>query len=104
MLRRAVAALAALLLWPGHAPAVLAADELVLEEVVVTATRRAETDIQTTPVAVSTVSETEFQNLFAQDVGEVALHVPNFSAATVTGFNAASFAMRGAAETDIRRH
>jgi len=39
--------------------------------------------------------------LFAQDISEVALHVPNFSAATITGFNAASFAMRGAAETDI---
>jgi len=77
------------------------AEELVLEEVVVTATRRAETDIQTTPVSVSAISEDEFANLFAQDIGEVALHVPNFSAATITGFNAASFAMRGAAETDI---
>ncbi len=73
----------------------------VLEEILVTATRRAETDIQTTPVAVSMVNAEEFENLFAQDIGEVALHVPNFSAATVTGFNAASFAMRGAAETDI---
>lgn len=79
----------------------VAADEMVLEEVVVTATRRAETDIQSTPVAVSVVTEDEFNNLFAQDIGEIALHVPNFSAATVTGFNAASFAMRGAAETDI---
>ncbi len=84
----------------GVSPMALA-EELVLEEVVVTATRRAETDIQTTPVSVSAVSEDEFQNLYAQDIGEVALHVPNFSAATVTGFNAASFAMRGAAETDI---
>ena len=80
---------------------VIAAEELVLEEVVVTATRRAETDIQTTPVSVSAITEGEFANLFAQDIGEIALHVPNFSAATVTGFNAASFAMRGAAETDI---
>lgn len=85
---------------PLAAP-VAVAEELALEEIVVTATRRSETDIQTTPVAVSVVSEGEFQNLFAQDIGEIALHVPNFSAATVTGFNAASFAMRGAAETDI---
>ena len=83
------------------APPMYAAENLVLEEIVVTATRRAETDIQSTPVAVSTVSSEEFEALFAQDIGEVALHVPNFSAATVTGFNAASFAMRGAAETDI---
>ena len=72
-----------------------------LDEVVVTATRRAETDQQSTPVAVSVVSSDDFNKLFAQDIGDVALFVPNFSAATVTGFNAASFAMRGAAETDI---
>lgn len=72
-----------------------------LEEIVVTANRRSETDIQTTPVAVSAISNEQFQGLFAQDIGEVATFVPNFSAATVTGFNAASFAMRGAAETDI---
>ena len=85
----------------GLASVAASAAEMVLEEIVVTATRRAETDIQTTPVAVSTVDAEEFRTLFAQDIGEVALHVPNFSAATVTGFNAASFAMRGAAETDI---
>ena len=77
------------------------AEELVLEEIVVTATRRAETDIQTTPVSVTAISSEDFEVLHAQDIGEIALYVPNFSAATVTGFNAASFAMRGAAETDI---
>jgi iron complex outermembrane recepter protein len=75
--------------------------QTVLEEVLVTATRRGETDIQTTPVTVSVVSSNDFGKLFAQDIGEVATFVPNFSAATVTGFNAASFAMRGAGETDI---
>lgn len=95
----AVAALAGMTL--GVVPDVRSAEQRVLEEVVVTATRRAETDIQTTPVAVSAVDEEEFDKLFAQDIGEIALYVPNFSAATVTGFNAASFAMRGAAETDI---
>ncbi len=82
------------------APPAWAVEE-VLEEIVVTATRRTETDVQTTPVAVSTVSAEDFSKLFAQDIGEIASYVPNFSAATVTGFNAASFAMRGAAETDI---
>ncbi|MFK7888809.1 MAG: TonB-dependent receptor [Gammaproteobacteria bacterium] len=72
-----------------------------LEEVIVNATRRAETNLQTTPVSVSAIGTEEFEKLFAQDIGEIALFVPNFSAATVTGFNAASFAMRGAAETDI---
>ncbi|MEM9621560.1 MAG: TonB-dependent receptor plug domain-containing protein, partial [Pseudomonadota bacterium] len=77
------------------------AQQMTLEEIVVTATRRTETDVQTTPVSVTPVSAEDFDLLHAQDIGEVALYVPNFSAATVTGFNAASFAMRGAAETDI---
>lgn len=72
-----------------------------VDEVVVTATRRGETDIQTTPVSISVVGAAEFDRLFATDVGEISQFVPNFSAATVTGFNAASFAMRGAGETDI---
>ncbi|MEM7359333.1 MAG: TonB-dependent receptor [Pseudomonadota bacterium] len=83
---------------------VLAAPQIAqaqLEEIIVTATRRAATDIQTTPVSVSAVTEEDLNKLFAQDIGEIATYVPNFSAATVTGFNAASFAMRGAAETDI---
>ncbi|MEO0995934.1 MAG: TonB-dependent receptor [Pseudomonadota bacterium] len=82
------------LLYPGISAA-------QLDEIVVTANRRSETDIQTTPVSVSAVDREAFERLFAQDIGEIALYVPNFSAATVTGFNAASFAMRGAAETDI---
>lgn len=85
----------------GSVPGVALAQEMVLEEIVVTATRRAETDMQTTPVAVTAVDGETFDKIFAQDIGEVARYVPNFSAATVTGFNAASFAMRGAAETDI---
>ena len=72
-----------------------------VDEVVVTATRRGETDLQTTPVAISVVGAEDFDRLFATDVGEISQFVPNFSAATITGFNAASFAMRGAGETDI---
>jgi len=80
------------------APAAHAAQ---LEEVVVKATRRTDTDLQTTPVSVTPVTAEDFGKLFAQDIGEIAAFVPNFSAATIAGFNAASFAMRGAAETDI---
>lgn len=72
-----------------------------LEEIIVTGTRRENTDLQSTAIAATPVSEAELFQLFAQDVGEIAVYVPGFSAATVTGFNAASFAMRGAAETDI---
>ncbi|MEM1261358.1 MAG: TonB-dependent receptor [Pseudomonadota bacterium] len=73
----------------------------VLDEITVTATRRVETDLQTTPVSVTAISGEKINGMFAQDIGEIARLVPNFSAATITGFNAASFAMRGAAETDI---
>ena len=72
-----------------------------VDEVIVTATRRGETALQTTPVAISVVGQEDFAKLFATDIGEISQLVPNFSAATVTGFNAASFAMRGAGETDI---
>ncbi len=88
----------------GAMAVVVAAPQIAqaqLEEIIVSATRRAETDIQTTPVSVTAVTAADLDKLFAQDVGEIATYVPNFSAATVTGFNAASFAMRGAAETDI---
>ena len=75
-------------------------NSLVLEEITVTATRRV-SDLQTTPVAVTALSGQELDNLFAHDIGDVALVTPNFSAAQVTGFNAAGFAIRGAAQTDV---
>jgi iron complex outermembrane receptor protein len=74
----------------------------VLEEILVTATRRAEgTNIQTTPVAVTALNSEILSDMFLHDIGEVALKVPNFSAKQITGFNAAGFAMRGASQTDI---
>ena len=75
---------------------------VVLEEIMVTATRRSGgTNIQTTPVAVTAIGEQEFTELFAHDIGGIAQLVPNFSAAQITGFNAAGFAIRGAGQTDI---
>ncbi len=75
---------------------------MVLDEILVTATRRAEgTDIQVTPVAVTAIGEQDFTDLFAHDIGATARLVPNFSAAQITGFNAAGFAIRAASQTDI---
>lgn len=98
-LSRAVAlALPALAL---SGPQALAQDSApALEEVLVTATRRV-SDLQSTPVAVTAISQDKFESLFARDLGDVALLTPNFSAAQITGFNAAGFAMRGASQTDI---
>jgi iron complex outermembrane receptor protein len=71
-----------------------------LEEVIVTATRR-ETNLQNTPIAVSSVDAEFIAQTSPHDIGELAAFVPNFSAATVTGFNAASFALRGIGQNTI---
>jgi iron complex outermembrane receptor protein len=72
-----------------------------LEEVLVTANRRSETDIQTTAVAVSAITTNDIEQLTPRDLGDIATLVPNFSAAKPAGFNAASFAMRGVGQTSI---
>lgn len=70
------------------------------DEIFVQATRR-ETNIQNTPVAVSAVNEDAIDGVVPRDLGDIAVLVPNFSAAKVANFNAASFAIRGAAQSDI---
>ena len=72
-----------------------------LEEVIVTATRRAETNLQITPISVSAVTSDDIDRMVAKDISGIAAMVPGFSAARVTAFNAASFAMRGVGITDI---
>ncbi|QQN75126.1 TonB-dependent receptor [Croceicoccus sp. YJ47] len=71
-----------------------------LGEILVTATRRS-TDLQATPVAVSAVDSQLIDQAAPRDVGDLAAFVPNFSAATIANFNAASFAMRGVGQTSI---
>lgn len=70
------------------------------DEITVTATRR-ETSLQETAVAVTALNEDVVDSIVPRDLGDLAQLVPNFSASRVTGFNAASFAIRGAAQTDI---
>jgi iron complex outermembrane receptor protein len=72
-----------------------------LEEVTVTATRRVETNLQETPISVSAVTSADIERMVAKDISGIASSVPGFSAARVTAFNAASFAMRGVGITDI---
>jgi iron complex outermembrane receptor protein len=71
-----------------------------LEEITVTATRRV-TDIQKTPVAVTAVSAADLDHMVAKDISSIAASVPNFSAARLTAFNAAAFAIRGVGNTGI---
>ncbi len=71
-----------------------------LQEIIVTATRR-DTNLQDTPVAVSAVDSSTIRQASVRDIGQLATFVPNFSASTITGFNAASFAMRGVGQNTI---
>jgi iron complex outermembrane receptor protein len=77
-----------------------AAQESGLAEIVVTATRR-ETNLQDTPIAVSAIDQSLIETSAPEDLGDLAAFVPNFSAGTITGFNAASFAIRGVGQTSI---
>lgn len=72
-----------------------------LEEVMVTATRRTETDIQTTPVSVSALTTRDIEEMVPRDLGDIAVQVPNFIAGKQPGFRAAAFAMRGVGTTSI---
>jgi iron complex outermembrane receptor protein len=72
-----------------------------LEEVMVTATRRTETDIQTTPVSVTALTSRDIEETVPRDLGDIANQVPNFIAGKQPGFRAAAFAMRGVGTTSI---
>ena len=71
-----------------------------LTDIVVTATRR-DSRLQTTPIAVSVIDSSLIQQAAPRNIGDLAAFVPNFSASTITGFNAASFAIRGVGQTNI---
>ena len=75
-------------------------DEGGLADIVVTATRR-DSNLQSTPIAISAVDQTIIQQSSPDNIGDLASFVPNFSAARITGFNAASFAMRGVGQNNI---
>ena len=71
-----------------------------LEEIVVTATRR-ESNLQSTPIAVTALDSQSISDLQPRTIQDIAMMVPNFSANKQNGFNAAAFAMRGVGNTDI---
>jgi iron complex outermembrane receptor protein len=86
----------------GSVPAVSFGQDAGLEEVLVTATRSAaETNLQQTPVSVSAVTSNDIDRMIARDLSGIAASVPGFSAARITAFNAASFAIRGVGLTGI---
>jgi len=71
-----------------------------LEDIVVSATRR-DSSLQTTPIAVSAIDQSLISQSSPRDIGDLAKFVPNFDAATITGFNAASFSIRGVGQNSI---
>lgn len=71
-----------------------------LSDIIVTATRR-DSRLQTTPLAVTALDSSLITQSAPRDLGDLAAFVPNFSAATIANFNAASFAMRGVGQTSI---
>jgi iron complex outermembrane receptor protein len=77
-----------------------AGTEEQLQEVTVTAQRR-ESNLQTTPIAVTAIDSRALQQLAPNTLQDIAQLVPNFSANKINGFNAAAFAMRGVGNTDI---
>ena len=76
------------------------ASDGALQEIVVTATRR-DSNLQSTAIAISAVDENLIRQASPRNVGDLAAFVPNFSAATITNFNAASFSIRGVGQNSI---
>jgi iron complex outermembrane receptor protein len=72
-----------------------------LEEVLVTATRRAETDIQSTPIAVTQITADQIDRAVPRDLLDLAMYAPNVSAGKQPGFNSANFAIRGVGQNGI---
>ena len=72
-----------------------------IEEILVTATRRAETDILTTPIPMTALNDNMIEKYAPRDLQDMALMTPGLSAGTVSAFKSASFAMRGLYEGTI---
>ena len=77
-------------------PAVAAEDELVLEEIVITAERRT-TNLQDTPLSIQALSAEVMEEKGLGDLADVAMFTPNLSisGSRGTGNNQPSFAIRG---------
>ena len=72
-----------------------------LEEIVVTASRRGEQDIMTTPLAITAVTGEAIELFPVRDLNDVAVLIPGLSSGSVSGFNSSQFSMRGTTETSI---
>lgn len=78
-----------------------AASDDTLEVVQVTATRRGETEMMSTPVAVTAITGRDIESLAPNDLNDISAMVPNLSSGNISAFKSASFAMRGVNEGTI---
>ena len=76
-------------------------DERILEEILVTATRRGDANIMEMPISITALSGAEIERYAVRDLNDIAVSVPGLSAGTVSAFKSAQFAMRGVSETTI---
>ena len=75
------------------------AEELMLEEVIVTATR-VESNLMKTPVAVSAFSQDQLQQAGVNSVADLANLVPNMDISTINGQSTPIISMRGVRSTN----
>ena len=79
---------------------VYAEEEALLEEIVVTGTKR-DTSMQETPLAVTTLTEDALKKTFVNDITGVANLSPNVLLTKQPGFNAVAGGIRGTGSTSI---
>ena len=70
-----------------------------LEEVLVTATRRGETDIQITPISVTALDDEDLDRMLMRDIGDMTAAVPNLVTGNAPAFNSFNPSLRGSART-----
>ena len=82
------------------APALAQDEQLVIDEVTVTA-RQIQENLQDVPVAVTAMTEEQITAVFGNDLRDLGKYAPNVQIGVVPGFNAAAIAIRGVSTGDI---
>ena len=72
-----------------------------LEEVLVTATRRGETDIQITPISVTALDDEDLDKMLMRDIGDMTAAVPNLVTGNAPAFNSFNPSLRGVGKDGI---
>ena len=88
-------------LGPAAAGAGPALGQAQLEEVLVTATRRGETDIQITPISVTALDDEDLDQMLMRDIGDMTAAVPNLVTGNAPAFNSFNPSLRGVGKDGI---